>query len=470
MNPTFGFAIADPATRLVSSFAPCVAATDRASQARAPCTHGRGHSRPDAPPETGLCRGFTLVELLAVIAIIGILIGLLLPAINAARESGRRTQCSNNLRQWALAHLGYEQDHGAFSEGVVYGSAGYGGVDSGGAIGEHGAYQRYTFVINVWPYFELAYLFKQYKFQYAFYAPQNLPLTGYANPIYYCPDDRQGVWAGDGYSGRRRGNYVVNWGYADFTQTQPGGMMIGSFSANHKTTTQEITKGLAHCLLMAELLQSAADADWDFRGDFFNSDQGCAEFMSMYTPNSGIDSMDCLGATPNIPGPCQMGGPVYVSSRSKHPGGVNTVFCDGSEHFIGNDIEINFWRSLMPKQRRHCSGQRFLGNSYTLGETDMPFPTLRSLRTAMLLLAAPLCCGCGSKYSEIKGKVTMAGRPSTWERSAFSRPKAGYPRPPRRSPTANTRSGSCPANTRCRFAVIARWAGSTPTRATRRAR
>src|SRR5208282_956683 len=97
-------------------------------------------------------QGFTLVELLVVIAIIGILIALLLPAVQSARESGRRTQCSNNLRQWALAMLGFEQDHGAFSEGVVYGAAGGpGGIDAGGEIGANAGFQRYSFVINVWP-------------------------------------------------------------------------------------------------------------------------------------------------------------------------------------------------------------------------------------------------------------------------------------------------------------------------------
>jgi prepilin-type N-terminal cleavage/methylation domain-containing protein/prepilin-type processing-associated H-X9-DG protein len=305
-------------------------------------------------------RAFTLVELLVVIAIIGILIGLLLPAINAAREAGRRTQCVNNLRQWSLSHLGYEQDHGAFSEGVVFGSAGPGFVIPGGAIGSNGAYQRYSFLINLWPYFEQAYLFKQYNFSYAFYAPENLPLTSYSNPMYYCPDDRKGIWAGDSFAGRRRGNYVVNWGCADFYQQQPvGGLMVGSFGPNHKTKVQEITKGLAHCMMMAEVLQ-AADADFDFRGDIFNTDGGCSQFMSTYTPNSGIDSTTCKGGSPDIPAPCQMGGPIYVAARSKHTGGVNTVFCDGSAHFVSDQIDLVSWRSLSAKS----AGAAVPGNAF----------------------------------------------------------------------------------------------------------
>ena len=294
-------------------------------------------------------RAFTLVELLVVIAIIGILIGLLLPAINSAREAGRRTQCVNNLRQWSLAQLGYEQDHGAFSEGVVFGSAGAAYVNPGGSVGGNGAYQRYSFVINIWPYFEQAYLFKQYNFAYTFYAPQNLPLTGYSNPIYYCPDDHPGIWKGDSFAGRRRGNYVVDWGCADFYQQQPaGGLMIGSFSPNHKTKVQEITKGLAHCMMMSEVLQ-APDLDADSRGDIFNSGEGCAEFMSLNAPNSGTDTCNQCVTDTLVLAPCQATGPYYVAARSKHPGGVNTVFCDGSAHFISDQVDLVSWQSLSAK-------------------------------------------------------------------------------------------------------------------------
>jgi prepilin-type N-terminal cleavage/methylation domain-containing protein len=304
-------------------------------------------------------RAFTLVELLVVIAIIGILIGLLLPAINAAREAGRRTQCANNLRQWGLAVLNYEQDHKALPAGVVYGSAGPSATVAGGAIGNQGAYQRYSFVINVWPYFESGYLFKQYNFQYAFYAPQNLVLTGYVNPIYYCPDDKQGIWKGDSHAGRRRGNYVVNWGYCDFFQAQPAGLMIGPFGPNHQTKTQEITKGLSHCMMMAEVIQ-APDTENDCRGDFFNSGGGYAQFMSMNAPNSGTDScQECTQALA-AEAPCQSGTPYYVSARSRHPGGVNTEFCDGSQKFVPNVIDLAFWQSLSAKN----AGVTVPGNAF----------------------------------------------------------------------------------------------------------
>ncbi|NLF08663.1 MAG: DUF1559 domain-containing protein, partial [Pirellulaceae bacterium] len=97
-----------------------------------PCNRSRGalpsplsaavHSRRAKYPP----RAFTLVELLVVITIIGILIALLLPAVQAAREAARRVQCINNMKQWCLGMANYEEAQGYFPYGVIFGPAGPG--------------------------------------------------------------------------------------------------------------------------------------------------------------------------------------------------------------------------------------------------------------------------------------------------------------------------------------------------------
>jgi prepilin-type N-terminal cleavage/methylation domain-containing protein/prepilin-type processing-associated H-X9-DG protein len=295
--------------------------------------------------------GFTLVELLVVVTIIGILIALLLPAVQAAREAARRAQCSNNLKQWGLAMANYESANGYFPYGVFYGSAGPGSISSDGSCHADGSYFRQTFVIALWPYLEGGNLHEKYDGLYTFYSTHNRLVTNTPMSLYYCPSDRPGgIWKGDEYL-RLRGNYVANWGYCDATQTvaTPDGvkaMKIGPFSANRHWQAAAITDGLSHTIFMGEVIQAVADSDFDFRGDFFNDDLGAAQFMTLYTPNSGIDSMAAYGSDPNQPGPSQMGGPVYVSSRSRHPGGVQIAFGDGSAQFIADSIALNVWRSL----------------------------------------------------------------------------------------------------------------------------
>jgi prepilin-type processing-associated H-X9-DG protein/prepilin-type N-terminal cleavage/methylation domain-containing protein len=294
---------------------------------------------------------FTLVELLVVITIIGVLIALLLPAVQAAREAARRAQCSNNLKQWGLAMANYESANGYFPYGVVYGSAGPGSISPDGTCGGNGAYYRQTFVLALWPYLEGGNLHDKYDMLYTFYSPQNRAVTNIPMSLYYCPSDRPGgIWMGDQYT-RLRGNYVTDWGYCDYSQTvaKPDGanpMKIGPFTANRHWAAAAITDGLSNTMFMGEVIQAINDADFDFRGDFLNDDLGASQFMTLYTPNSGIDSMAAYGSNPDEPSPSQMGGPVYVSSRSRHPGGVNIVFGDGSVQFIVDSIAVSAWRSL----------------------------------------------------------------------------------------------------------------------------
>ncbi len=294
--------------------------------------------------------------MLVVITIIGILIALLLPAVQAAREAARRMQCSNNLKQWGLAMANYESTNQVYPFGVLYGSQGNGSISPDGTCGPHGEYRRQTFVPSVWPYLEQTGLQQQYDFNYTFYSAKNRPVTNFAVPLYSCPSDRQGIIIGP----RCRGSYVTNWGYCDFLQTSPPGYKIGPFGSNRQSTAAKIRDGLSNTLFMGEVIQAISDDAsycYDLRGDFFNNDFGAAQFMTYYTPNSGVDSMpycyyspsppirwdaDC----PHEPSLCQAGGSVYVSARSKHPGGVNVLFGDGSVTFVSNSIALNLWQAL----------------------------------------------------------------------------------------------------------------------------
>ena len=153
---------------------------------------------------TARAAGFTLVELLVVIAIIGVLVALLLPAVQAAREAARRAQCVNNLKQWGLAMQMYHDVQKRLPVAST-------------------KVPRQTYVMRIWPYIEQANLAGRNDLKLEFYNP---PVTihetmdglgGQALPMYNCPSDLGiGVDQTTGYYRRRRGNYMVNWGNITF--------------------------------------------------------------------------------------------------------------------------------------------------------------------------------------------------------------------------------------------------------------
>ena len=288
----------------------------------------------------GRRRGFTLVELLVVIAIIGILVALLLPAIQSAREAARRTQCLNQLRQWSVAMHLYHAANKRLPPGGV------------------SKPKRQTWVPHLWAHVEEGPLASQNDLTNAFFeAPMTIANadTGLAMmfvTIYYCPSDGEGQDIAQGQYRRRRGNYVVNFGNQKIAATD---VLFGIAPFSNiagfprKTELGDVTDGTSNTLLMSEAIRARSSADNDHRGDFMN-DNGHFRFNSSLTPNTSApdivrDGFYSETGDPLMPAVSTTAF-MQAAARSRHPGGVNASLCDGSGGFFSNDIEAIVWRAL----------------------------------------------------------------------------------------------------------------------------
>ena len=293
--------------------------------------------RPMARPR----RAFTLVELLVVITIIGILIALLLPAVQAARAAARRMQCSNNLKQWGLALHNYHQTYGIFPFGCI----------SDGGTGVDPNRDRKTFVVGLWPYLEQTNVAELYNDKRPFWHPENDAARLVQVPVYSCPADGPGFWRANQYH-FALGNYVVNFGNANFLQTEPQFLEapFGDFrnGKGRQTTIADFRDGVSNTVVMSEVVQMKSATDYDVRGSTFNNTAGGCQFMTKNTPNSGIDRCICIGASSaTYPGPCvnTYGPDGWISARSLHAGGVNGLLGDGSVRFVSESVALNLWQA-----------------------------------------------------------------------------------------------------------------------------
>ncbi len=315
--------------------------------------------------------GFTLVELLVVIAIIGVLVALLLPAIQTAREAARRMTCSNNLKQYGIAMHTYHDNNKKLPWGCTRPFAPSG--ITGNQFTELA--NRHTWMPRIWPYIEQQQLAKQYSYVGRFVDNNNVPNCLRSKvPVYYCPSDRPGAMHNVPADNRVKVNYVVNLGNAEYvdqgrpTGTDPypaefpyrrcnwagtGNEFNGSpFSVCVQYNFSDITDGLSNTLLMSELLVGDSDSISDHRGDVFN-DEASFFFNTHMTPNTTTGDAPvagyCVADAPDRPCTTIAAGEFYrirISARSRHPGGVNYIRCDGSQGFASDGLSQAIWMAV----------------------------------------------------------------------------------------------------------------------------
>jgi prepilin-type N-terminal cleavage/methylation domain-containing protein/prepilin-type processing-associated H-X9-DG protein len=306
--------------------------------------------------------GFTLIELLVVIAIIAILIGLLVPAVQKVREAAARTQCLNNLKQIGVAMHNFHDQNKKLPPQTAKNanSCCYG-----------------TWQMAILPYIEQGTLWNGYvnfggtaATGPTYEQKQNLLVTSVQLTVFTCPSDtpnapKSGTYNGQTYKITQH-NYLVNVGNIDYAQggdgklpDQPAGLTFGGapFARNTQFRLTDITDGTSNTLMAAEINQGQGQ---DFRGlTWWAEGSG---FTTYRTPNSpGFDYISngngAPGCVPTSVEPrnadCQsFKTPDWnvFTARSRHPGGVNVVLCDGSSRFVGNDIAWATWQALGTSQ------------------------------------------------------------------------------------------------------------------------
>lgn len=186
--------------------------------------------------KTSLKCGFTLVELLVVIAIIGILIGMLLPAVQQVREAARRVSCANNIRQLGLAAHNYESAFGHFPPGVV---------DNDDDLTD----ALHSGMVYLLPFVEQNNLYDLYDFSTDWKSDNNAPLAETRIDVFQCASNDSQVVQDGGVPGSGL-DYALNKGSLAYLHKQ--GLNDGMFDVNSKTRFASISDGSSNTFMMGE--------------------------------------------------------------------------------------------------------------------------------------------------------------------------------------------------------------------------
>jgi prepilin-type N-terminal cleavage/methylation domain-containing protein/prepilin-type processing-associated H-X9-DG protein len=303
--------------------------------------------------------GFTLVELLVVIAIIGVLVALLLPAVQFAREAARRTQCNSQLKQFGVAMHTYHDVMKVLPAGIDYKSK-----------------STHAFLL---PFMEYSNIHRLIDWSQNWNHANNAEARGTVVPIFNCPSDRldtlQNGWAGTNYracqgsgilfggkpstnpSSVTYGIPAPNGVFFDESFTSMGMISDGTsqtaaFSehirgdANQTTASERMDtfKPGTQPTTPDQALQDCLSVNWQDLSKQGVSDVGIPWLQgyhstTLYYHVGGPNSRSCMYPSNRI----------MTSANSNHPNGVNMLLCDGSVRFVANSIHLDTWRRLGSK-------------------------------------------------------------------------------------------------------------------------
>jgi prepilin-type N-terminal cleavage/methylation domain-containing protein/prepilin-type processing-associated H-X9-DG protein len=295
------------------------------------------------------CRSaFSLIELLVVISVIGILIALLLPAVQAARETARRSHCANNAKQIGLALHQHHDVYGTFPPGRV--DAPF-TVPQGQII--EGGHSFFPFLL---PYLEQHALADLYRWDKKSQGPENQPVATRQLNVLQCPSAEPDRWTtaaedpvtynypgGKGACGDYGAVRAIDTRLVDLGLVDPAENYQGVLTRNYLTRLADVTDGSSQTLLVIEYAGRPTlwRAGRSVPG-FYVTDAAWVGGPLTFGQGSTSDGV-------TKPGPCAINCTNNREVYAFHPGGASAVFADGSVHFLNVSLDIRIFAGLVTR-------------------------------------------------------------------------------------------------------------------------